>query len=428
MAITYNGSGAGGAIVPGVDQWTPVQGGQVHNDLVSLDTSRTDHETRIDTLESSSGGDVDGPASSTDNEIPRFNGTSGKLLQTSGITIADGASGTLAGSNSGDVTLSGTPDYITISAQVITVGLVDLAADVTGDLPLANLAQAPAASRLLGRGAGAGAGDWEALSIGAGLLISGTTLVATGSVSIALDDISDVVITTPSTDQILKYNGTNWVNTTISTNSIAANAVTNAKLATMVQSTIKGRAAGAGTGDPTDLSATQATAILDNFVGDSGSGGTKGLVPAPATGDAAANKFLKANGSWVAVTTPTIKRALTFVFDGGGSVITTGQKGVVRIPCNGTITKWTMVSSDASITSGSITVDLWYDSYANYPPTNADSIVASSKPAISSAIKNEDSTLSGWTTSLTEGGFMIAEIESVISFTHVTLFVELTQS
>jgi hypothetical protein len=79
---------------------------------------------------------------------------------------------------------------------------------------------------------------------------------------------------------------------------IADDSVTNAKAANMAQSTIKGRAAGAGTGDPTDLTATQATAILDAMVGDSGSGGTKGLVPAPASGDAAANKFLKANGTW----------------------------------------------------------------------------------------------------------------------------------
>ena len=38
------------------------------------------------------------------------------------------------------------------------------------------------------------------------------------------------------------------------------------------------------------------------MIGDSGSGGTKGAVPAPATGDAAANKFLKADGTWA--TTP----------------------------------------------------------------------------------------------------------------------------
>lgn len=81
---------------------------------------------------------------------------------------------------------------------------------------------------------------------------------------------------------------------------IANSAVTNAKLANMAESTIKGRAASSGTGAPVDLSATQATAILNNFVGDSGSGGTKGLVPAPAAGDAAADKFLKADGTWTA--------------------------------------------------------------------------------------------------------------------------------
>ena len=34
------------------------------------------------------------------------------------------------------------------------------------------------------------------------------------------------------------------------------------------------------------------------MVGDSGSGGTKGLAPAPAAGDAAAGKYLKADGTW----------------------------------------------------------------------------------------------------------------------------------
>lgn len=47
-------------------------------------------------------------------------------------------------------------------------------------------------------------------------------------------------------------------------------------------------------------SASAATALLSVMVGDSGSGGTKGLVPAPAAGDAAAGKFLKADGTWTA--------------------------------------------------------------------------------------------------------------------------------
>ena len=49
-------------------------------------------------------GDVVGPASATDNAIARFDTTTGKLIQNSGITIADGASGTLAGTNTGDQT------------------------------------------------------------------------------------------------------------------------------------------------------------------------------------------------------------------------------------------------------------------------------------------------------------------------------------
>lgn len=79
---------------------------------------------------------------------------------------------------------------------------------------------------------------------------------------------------------------------------LSNDSVTNSLLANMAEATIKGRAAGAGTGDPTDLTGTQATAILDAMVGDSGSGGTKGLVPAPASGDA--TKFLKGDGTWAA--------------------------------------------------------------------------------------------------------------------------------
>ena len=41
--------------------------------------------------------------------------------------------------NSTDVTLTGTPDYITISGQVITRNAVDLTTDVTGVLPDANI-------------------------------------------------------------------------------------------------------------------------------------------------------------------------------------------------------------------------------------------------------------------------------------------------
>ena len=52
-----------------------------------------------------------------------------------------------------------------------------------------------------------------------------------------------------------------WAQNSFAT-TIANDAVTNAKMANMAQSTIKGRASGAGTGDPTDLTVAQAFAVL----------------------------------------------------------------------------------------------------------------------------------------------------------------------
>lgn len=56
----------------------------------------------------------------------------------------------------------------------------------------------------------------------------------------------------------LKVNGVEAGSATVADDSI-----TNAKLADMAQATIKGRASGAGTGDPSDLSANQVSTILD---------------------------------------------------------------------------------------------------------------------------------------------------------------------
>ncbi len=123
----------------------------------------------------------------------------------------------------------------------------------------------------------------------AGLSLLGRSANSTGN-------IAD--ITAANDGEILRRSGTSIGFGTIATAGIGANQVTNAKLTQVATATFKGRTT-AGTGDPEDLTATQATALLNAFVGDSGSGGTKGLVPAPAAGDAAANKVLGANGNWV---------------------------------------------------------------------------------------------------------------------------------
>lgn len=105
--------------------------------------------------------------------------------------------------------------------------------------------------------------------------------------------------------------------------------------------------------------------------------------------------------------------AVGLIIDGGGSVITTGVKGFVEVPFACTITAVTLLSTDAAVTSGSIVVDIWKDTYANYPPVVGDSITASAKPTLSSATKSRDTTLTGWTTSLAAGDVLGFKVDSV---------------
>lgn len=108
------------------------------------------------------------------------------------------------------------------------------------------------------------------------------------------------------------------------------------------------------------------------------------------------------------------------VIDGGGSAITTGVKGDLVVPYNCTITSVTALADQ----SGSIIVDIWKDSYANFPPVDSpDSITASAPVTISSASKSQDSTLTGWTTSLSAGDVLRFNVDSnpATSITRVTI-------
>ena len=116
-----------------------------------------------------------------------------------------------------------------------------------------------------------------------------------------------------------------------------------------------------------------------------------------------------------------LTRVIGMIIGDGVAVISTGIAGFVSVPATGTITKVRLLSSDPSVTSGSIVIDIWKDTYSNYAPTVADTITASAKPTISSAIKSEDSTLTGWTTSVTAGDVLAFKVDSVTSLKRVTI-------
>lgn len=268
------------------------------------------------------------------------------------VVSANGLAGTVATATSTPaITLSTTVNGIlqgdgtAISAASTTgTGSVVLATSPTLVTPILGVATATTLNRVTVTPPAAGSTltiqDGFTLTVNANALLSGTN---TGDQTITLT--GDVT-----------GSGTGSFAATI-----ANNAVTLAKMATMTTASFLGRNT-AGTGNPEVLSATTSTAILNAMVGDSGAGGTKGMVPAPAAGDAAATKFLKADGTWavpagtgagtvnsVAVATAngfagtvadptnnaiiTVKTTITGVLSGNGTAIsaasTTGSGNVV---------------------------------------------------------------------------------------------------
>jgi hypothetical protein len=113
---------------------------------------------------------------------------------------------------------------------------------------------------------------------------------------------------------------------------------------------------------------------------------------------------------------------IIFIIDGGGSVITTGNKGTVQIPFACTVNSWTVLADQ----SGSIVVDVKRATYANFPTTA--SIAGSEKPTLSAVQKNEDTTLSTWTTSIVAGDILEYVVDSITTCTRVTVCIKVTRT
>lgn len=110
--------------------------------------------------------------------------------------------------------------------------------------------------------------------------------------------------------------------------------------------------------------------------------------------------------------------SITAVFDGAGTALAVGSNTVdLEIPFAATLIRATLLLDQASNT----VLDVWSDAYGNYPPTIADAITGASPPTTSSAAKSQDTTLSGWTTSLAAGNTLRISIASNSAATRATL-------
>jgi hypothetical protein len=150
---------------------------------------------------------------------------------------------------------------------------------------------------------------------------------------------------------------------------IGANVVNNAKLAQMAANSIKGNNTG-GVANASDLTATQTTAMLNAVVGDSGSGGTKGLVPAPSSGDGSAGKYLRADATWALDDTRSVN-GFRLSLTSGTPVTTADVTGATTIYCTPLKSnlialydgsKWNLrASSEFSLALGTLTSGKPYD-------------------------------------------------------------------
>jgi hypothetical protein len=111
-------------------------------------------------------------------------------------------------------------------------------------------------------------------------------------------------------------------------------------------------------------------------------------------------------------------RTLAWTFSAGGATLEAANSPAIYFPYAGTLTKLTLLADQ----SGSATVGLWKDTYANYPPTVAD---VQTTLSLSSAIKNQSGTLS---ISVDAGDCFIASLTSPATVTWLTVVAEITLS
>jgi hypothetical protein len=131
--------------------------------------------------------------------------------------------------------------------------------------------------------------------------------------------------------------------------------------------------------------------------------------------DAAGTITIAVNGSG--------KASFQWVLDEGG-VPATNYKGWLYVPFNCTIDAVYVVADQ----TGDIVIDVWKDSYANFPPTVADTITAAAKPTLVGAQKYTDATLTGWNKTLTAGDFITIKVDSAATVTLVTVVLVVTKS
>lgn len=416
-------------------------------------------------LEAASGsGNVSGPASSTDNAIARYDLATGKIIQNSGViiddsnnvsgigTLAAGAS-TITSSSASALTvgLNGATNpalKVDASTALSATGIAIKSAVAGGGVTLTAISSAAdenvtLASKGTNGSAALMGGASVSFNVGGGQIFGGsvtqdaftnfdrsftsnTGFLFTGIAGTSLTASTESTYTdfnlaanqqhaagaiTTQRDFRIRPSTHSFVGASTITDPVglaidgAPIAGTNATLTTSSSLKTYANAVGAATAKsyggwflPNTGAAANFAARFDGAIDLNGAGaGTAGQVPTSA-------------GAGAALTWTSIAEQYSFTFGDGTNAIVagTGFDVWVRVKSAFTITG-VELTADAS---SSAVLDIWVDTYANFPPTVADSIVASAPPTLSSSIKSQDTTLTGWTKIVAAGSYIKVHINS----------------
>lgn len=119
------------------------------------------------------------------------------------------------------------------------------------------------------------------------------------------------------------------------------------------------------------------------------------------------------------IPTSLLEESTTIILDGGGSPITTGIKADIPF-IHDCLIIGVLLFADQS---GSVSIELWKDTYANFPPTVADKITASAPAAISAATK-ATADITTWTKTITAGDVVRLNIASAATITRLTAVIQ----
>lgn len=144
--------------------------------------------------------------------------------------------------------------------------------------------------------------------------------------------------------------------------------------------------------------------------------------PAGATGPTGATGATGATGP-AGAPGPT---AAGMTFGGGDGVnfVVLGKKQPLVVPFNHTITGWALITDNPA---GALTVELWRDALANYPPTVADKITASAPAAVAGTDYASSTALTGWNTAGTAGDVYVPNVTAAAGVTRWTLTLYITK-